>query len=68
MANPIINQTHKGDTLFWQDSNGGIPEQAILILPSDGVITLQQADHFVNLNVDTLPAFIKALQAIYKNL
>lgn len=55
-------KTAKESYVFWQISNEGIPEQAILIEFYDTTISLTQEGRLININRDSLNEFIKIIK------
>ena len=66
MANPTIYEFPNRKTLIWQESDMDVSEQAIVVHVNDSVVSLQQADHWVNLNAGTIPELIKILKSAHK--
>ena len=58
--------TLKGDfkqAVIWQETNGGVPEAAIIIREyADGIISLNQQGRAILVNRDILADFIKVLR------
>lgn len=57
-----VSRTH----IIWQESESGMPEQALYIRrgKGEGSMFIQQGDHYIDLNIETIPLLCSLLKSM----